>query len=295
MAQAPYALLADVDGPISNPDAKAIVEPRIIPSLVSLLNSGVPLVFNTGRSSDFVQKNVFKPILEHEPSNLHLLHAVCEKGAVWLSLEDDGDVWHFIDEEIAVPEDVQHRARKIVNDKYQKTMFWDETKESMISVERRADVDHDTYQADQPALLKDFEELLTGLGYEFVSSEDSEQNPNASLRIDVSIIAIDIESIRVGKDLGAERAFELLRQDHPTEWRTIGDSGVDYKMADWLHEHQHTVVHIDVGPKRQPQQRPYPVLVAKSGIHDEAGGAYVQWLARKVHGDDVSLEEQFDR
>lgn len=158
MTQPLYALLADIDGPISNPDAKAIINPRIVPAIVSLLNNSTPVVFNTGRSADFVQRNVFKPLLEAEPNNLHLLHGVCEKGAVWLSLDDNGDVWHFLDETIAVPKDLQPKTRSLIDEKYAGAMFYDETKETMISVERRPDVDHDMYHDAEPRFL----EISTG-------------------------------------------------------------------------------------------------------------------------------------
>jgi hydroxymethylpyrimidine pyrophosphatase-like HAD family hydrolase len=292
--QPPYALLADIDGPISNPDAKAIVNPRVVPAIVSLLDSGIPVVFNTGRSADFVQRNVFAPILEMGPKNLHFLHGVCEKGAVWLSLDDNADVWHFLDETIAVSKDLQPKTRALVDEKYADSMFFDGTKETMISVERRADVDHDTYYAAQQMFLEDLERLVREVDPEVTRPGPGARSGKAKLQLDPSIIAVDVESVKVGKDLGAARAFELLRQTLPLQWRTIGDSTVDYAMSDWLHEHEQNVTHVDVGPKRQKQERAYEVLIARKGIHDEAGGAYVEWLAKTVAGEDVGPEMDFD-
>jgi hypothetical protein len=291
VAQPPYALLADVDGPISNPDAKAIVDPRILPALTSLLEAGIPIVFNTGRSSEFVERNVFAPLLEQRPPNLHLLHGVCEKGAVWLSLDDDGTQWHFIDEEIAVPAKLQPLVRELVQSTYAGTMFVDETKETMITVERRADVDHDTYQAAQSRFLLDLDAVVSGAGVSVTRPGLHARNGEFEFQIDPSIIAVDLESVRVGKDLGAERAHELLRDSLPVQWRTIGDSAVDYAMADWLHAQNQNVAHIDVGPKREKQERPYQVLIASDGIHDDAGGAYVAWLAEHVRENSDAGEE----
>jgi hydroxymethylpyrimidine pyrophosphatase-like HAD family hydrolase len=293
MPQPLFALLADIDGPISNPDAKSIVNPRILPALSRLLAAGVPIVFNTGRSSDFVEQNVFAHLVKTEPSNLHLVHGVCEKGAVWLSLEDDGTQWHFIDENISVPTGLQPLVRELVDTKYAGTMFFDETKETMISVERRPDVDHHTYSNVQPEFLADLEALLNENGHEVTRPGPHARSGEAKLQMDPSIISVDLESVMVGKDLGASRAFELLGDSKPVQWRTIGDSAVDYDMADWLHARGEIVKHIDVGPKRERKSRPYEVLIANDGIHDEAGGAYVEWLARTVDGEDAGPESDF--
>ena len=69
-------------------------------------------------------------------------------------------------------------------------------------------------------------------------------------RVDPSIISTDIESVRLGKDLGASRAVELLAAQGivPQSWRTVGDSRTDYAMADWLHHQDHHVNHVDVRP-----------------------------------------------
>jgi hydroxymethylpyrimidine pyrophosphatase-like HAD family hydrolase len=293
VSQPPFALLADIDGPISNPDAKSIVNPRILPALVDLLKVGVPVVFNTGRSSDFVEQNVFVPLRKHQPTNLHLVHGVCEKGAVWLSLEDDGTQWHFVDEEISVPSELHEPVRKLVEERFAETMFFDDTKETMISVERRPDVDHSTYHDAQPAFLADLEAICRNAGHAVTKPGPDARNGKARLVIDASIISVDLESVMVGKDLGASRAFALLHDSRPQQWRTIGDSSIDYDMADWLHTRGEAVTHVDVGPKREKKARPYEVLIANDGIHDEAGGAYVEWLARTVNGHNSGHEKDF--
>jgi hydroxymethylpyrimidine pyrophosphatase-like HAD family hydrolase len=293
VTQPPFALLADVDGPISNPDAKSIINARIVPAITSLLKNGIPIVFNTGRSADFVQKNVLDPVLKARPQNLHLLHGVCEKGAVWLSFEDDGEIQHVIDETIAVPKELQPKTRALVDEKYADVMFYDDTKESMISVERRPDVDHDTYQHAQPTFVADLDAMIREAGFGVTRPGPDARNGDATLQIDPSIISVDLESVKVGKDLGAERAFELLKESHPVRWRTIGDSAVDYAMSDWLHERGFDVAHIDVGPKREKQKRPYDVLIANKGIHDDAGGAYLEWLAKSAAQENPGPEHAF--
>ena len=103
-------------------------------------------------------------------------------------------------------------------------------------------------------------------------------------RVDPTIISTDIESVRLGKDLGASRAVELLAAQGitPQAWRTVGDSRTDYAMADWLHHNDHAVKHVDVRPADGVPNKPYPVLTAEdlgleaTVIHDDAGGAFLR-------------------
>jgi hypothetical protein len=105
--------------------------------------------------------------------------------------------------------------------------------------------------------------------------------------VDPTIISTDVESIRLGKDLGAARALELLADSGPLplRWRTVGDSRTDYAMARWLHENGHEVAHVDVRPADGIPATPYPVLTAGDLIHDEAGAALLAQWVRIVRGE----------
>ena len=102
-------------------------------------------------------------------------------------------------------------------------------------------------------------------------------------RVDPTIISTDIESVRLGKDLGASRAVEFLAAQGitPQAWRTVGDSRTDYAMADWLHHNDHAVKHVDVRPADGIPVKPYEVLTAADlglgadVIHDDAGAAFL--------------------
>ncbi|HEY8296046.1 MAG TPA: hypothetical protein VIG41_11955, partial [Micrococcaceae bacterium] len=109
----------------------------------------------------------------------------------------------------------------------------------------------------------------------------------AGFRVDPTIISTDIESVRLGKDLGASRAVELLAAQRitPRAWRTVGDSRTDYAMADWLHHNDHEVAHVDVRPADGVPVKPYRILTAADlglepdVIHDDAGAAFLRrWL-----------------
>ncbi|MCY0904057.1 hypothetical protein [Arthrobacter sp. H14-L1] len=273
----PLALLLDVDGPIASPVTRD-VQPRIITDLLRLATAGIPVIFNTGRSDTFIKEQVMDPMIAAGMSPETKIHAICEKGAVWFSYTSDGATPLHVDSSLAVPKAFADDIRTLVTQDYASHMFFDETKHAMVSVEQRLDVSTADYTAEQKRFDAQALELMTRHGL-------------SALRVDPTIISTDIESVRLGKDLGASRAVELLAAAHivPQGWRTVGDSRTDYAMADWLHHHDHEVKHVDVRPADGVPDKPYQILTAADlgldpdVIHDEAGAAFLaKWLDMMV-------------
>ncbi|HCC39602.1 MAG TPA: hypothetical protein DEQ49_06735, partial [Arthrobacter bacterium] len=80
----PLALLLDVDGPVASPVTRD-VKPGIIADLVALAAAGIPVIFNTGRSDAFIREQVMEPMIAAGMPAGTVIHAICEKGAVWFS------------------------------------------------------------------------------------------------------------------------------------------------------------------------------------------------------------------
>ncbi|MDQ6740045.1 MAG: hypothetical protein M3021_06685 [Actinomycetota bacterium] len=272
-AAVPLALLLDVDGPIASPVTRD-VRPRIIKDLLRLAHAGVPVIFNTGRSDTFIREQVMAPMIAEGMPPGTLVHAICEKGAVWFSYTADSVGPLHVDGSLAVPEAYADDIRTLVAKGYAAHMFFDETKHAMVSVEQRLDVSNSDYKTEQARFDAQALELMARHGL-------------SAFRVDPTIISTDIESVRLGKDLGASRAVELLAQQNivPQGWRTVGDSRTDYAMADWLHHHDHEVKHVDVRPADGVPEKPYQILTAADlglsaeVIHDDAGAAFLaKWL-----------------
>jgi hypothetical protein len=142
------------------------------------------------------------------------------------------------------------------------------------------------YLAEQKLFDADAMELMVrhGMGVVRLDHHAPDSDDEVDYRVDPTIISTDIESVRLGKDLGASRAVELLAAQGitPQAWRTVGDSRTDYAMADWLHHNDHPVKHVDVRPADGVPSKPYPVLTAAdlgldgTVIHDDAGGAFLR-------------------
>lgn len=284
-AEPALALLLDVDGPIASPVTRD-VQPGIIADLLALATAGIPVIFNTGRSDAFIRDQVMEPMIAAGMPSGTLIHAICEKGAVWFSYDSSGAGPIHVDRELAVPVAYADDVRRLVAEDYVAHMFFDETKKAMVSVEQHIGVDTKDYLAEQELFDADAMDLMVrhGLGVVRLDRHEPDSDDQVDYRVDPTIISTDIESVRLGKDLGASRAVELLAAQGitPQAWRTVGDSRTDYAMADWLHHHDHEVKHVDVRPADGVPDKPYPVLTAADLglgpdiIHDDAGAAFLR-------------------
>lgn len=290
-------LLLDVDGPIASPVSRTVAIESIARDLVELANAGVPIAFNTGRSDGFLREQLIPPLLAAGLSNDALVWGICEKGAVWMRITADGAGELSVDDELRMPQAFAHDIERLVDSSYSDLVFFDDTKRAMVSVEQRTDVSSDEYLDRQGAFNADVAVALErhDLGYEWEGERHPDAAGSIGYRIDPTIISTDIESIRVGKDLGASRVLQFLNEAGaavPNRWRTLGDSRTDYAMADWLHDEGFDVVHVDVRPSDGVPEKPYPIRHHASLIHDDAGALYLsRWVAmvRGEADDDAEL------
>ncbi|TDK24797.1 hypothetical protein E2F48_13425 [Arthrobacter crusticola] len=276
--EARMGLLLDVDGPIASPVTRTVPQP-IIDYLLRLAGAGWPVVFNTGRSDAFIREQLLNPMMASGIPDGVRFHAICEKGASWFSFDADGAGEVHVDKELALPSSFGDDVRDLVEEKYSALMFFDETKRAMVSVEQSLDVSSADYLAGQAEFDADAFDILVSydMGGIRLGRERPDSNGEVGYRIDPTIISTDIESVRLGKDLGAERALALLAPygEVPNTWRTVGDSRTDYAMADYLHGKGYDVAHVDVRPSDGVPEKPYPILIEEGLVNEEAGAAFL--------------------
>lgn len=290
----PLGLLLDVDGPIASPVSRSIAIASIIEDLVTLCAAGVPVAFITGRSESFIREQVVQPLLEAGLGPVLAdggrMFGVCEKGGVWFPITDHGVGPVEIDHALALPEDYTQAIRELVDRSFSATMDFDPSKHAMISVEQRTDVEHEAFVAAQPLFAEAAYALLVdhGLGARFNDRVVVDRDGLVPFRIDQTIISIDVESVLLDKDRGAQRALEYFREQGPVPslWRTVGDSRSDYRMADFLHTAGYDVAHVDVRPSDGVLDKPYRVVAPGELIHDEAGAQFLRhWVTRLTDND----------
>ena len=153
-------------------------------------------------------------------------------------------------------------------------------------------IDLDVYRERQHAFDQRVWDYLAEqeIGVVWGEREALNGSEDIAVRIDPTIISTDIEHVGVGKNVGADKAIELLatRGITPREWRTLGDSRSDYAMADRLHERGFVVRHGDVRPADGLLERTYPVEVTPDPAltNDAAGAAFLtRWRADVKRGE----------
>lgn len=279
-------LLLDVDGPISSPVERRIAIPSIIEDLVTLASRGVPIAFITGRSDTFMREEVVEPLLRAGLPDGVRMFGVSEKGGVWFPITSGGVGEITIDDELALPEDYTTEFRELAEQRFSDTMFFDDTKYAMISLEQDRDTSHEDYVLAQEQANQAAFDLLVeyGLGARYREQEFPDAQGLVAYRVDPTIISTDVESVLLDKDRGAARALDYFREsgELPTLWRTVGDSRSDYLMADHLHAEGFDVSHVDVRPSDGILERPYRVITEGDLIHDEAGAAFLRHWVRTL-------------
>lgn len=282
----PLGLLLDVDGPIASPVTRTIRMAGILTDLITLAAAHVPIAFITGRSAGFIRDQVVAPLVgQGLPENFRM-YGVCEKGAVWFSIEQGGMGAISVDTAVALPQAVIDEVRQLVETSFADLMFFDETKQAMISVEQRTDVSHTDFRDRQPKFNAAAFAILVkhGLGVQLGDQAVADSSGGIPFRLDTTIISTDIESITLDKDHAAKRALAYFAQSGPLPrlWRTVGDSRSDYRMADYLHGAGYDVSHVDVRPSDGILDRPYPVIVINDEIHDDAGATFLRYWVEQL-------------
>lgn len=243
----------DVDGVVTDPREKAVIYESMLDEMISRLELGEPVCFNTGRSDSWVMERVVSTMLEKIQNKeiLRNLIIVGEKGGTWTTFSETGAPAHSAVETISVPDELKDKVRKLIDDKYGDAMFFDESKETMLSVEMVDGYDLAAFTERQKQFVRDIEALLVETGTDSI------------YRIDPTTIATDVESPYVGKALGSDRFIEFLnsRGIKVEAFETFGDSASDAAMADELARRGKQVEFVYVGNKPESIKRAadYPV------------------------------------
>jgi hypothetical protein len=253
------AYLLDVDGVVSDPFEKRVTEPAFFTAFAAALGRGEAVALNTGRSIAWLLERVIEPLRARVPDACALARfaAVGEKGATWAWFDERGAMHRGRADELAVAPSVRDAVRAIVEASYAEWMYFDETKETMVSVELRVGCAPEAFAGAQRRLVRE------------LSSRFRPSLERRELRIDATVIATDLQHGSAGKALGARRFLDLLAMQRRTPERFVafGDSGSDLEMADELQRQGRRVEFVYVARERPPDglRKPYPIVYVEPG------------------------------
>lgn len=268
------AALFDVDGTLTDPIEKKVVNPEVYDEFIDRLAAGEAIGLNTGRSVKWVEGNFMQPLVQRmrerdiEPSILERMIVVGEKGGTWATYDANGLASYGRNDKLAIPATTKKAVRKLIDEKYADAMFFDDTKETMISVEMRDGYNMTDFSSRQAELQTELQQILAQKDSERAGDKAMQ---NSDLIIDATTIATDIQSKHVGKDLGSARFLEFLEARHITPRGAAidayGDSPSDLAMASHLKRLGLHAQFVYVGP--EPKQ---PLLARGTRVHMFPGG-----------------------
>jgi hypothetical protein len=260
----PEVLMFDVDGPLSDPVEKRIIYDELVTSLSDRLAANEPVFLNTGRSTEWIMERVTPRIREQlqDISSLRNLVIIGEKGGTWVTFNEQGEAHHGKSAAISIPEAVNEAAKKLVTEKYSDCMFFDATKQTMMSIEMHEGYDLQMFKDRQRELVEDLNALLAETGID------------NTYKVDATTIATDVESPYAGKALGADRSLQWLRDSNikTGQFVAFGDSISDLEMADELQRKGLPVQFVYVGDPEKLEEAKAARKIKDENIIINVGG-----------------------
>lgn len=252
----------DIDGPVTDPASRKIEHSEILDLTLDFITARGYVAYNTGRASAIAHQRVISPLLARAQAcgvNPEIVRrhvsVFAEKGAVTSFWDDGLGRWsHRIDPATVVSAGLRSEITSLLHSdpEFQTYIFFDSTKETMISVEMR----HETAgPAPAPVTVGVFKSVAERFAAE--ARQVAKDRGYDDLEVDCTTIAVDIQRLGVGKDRGTRLAFDWLHQLGKQARRVhcFGDSGSDVAMAaeayslmsHWFADAGERVIYVNVG------------------------------------------------
>lgn len=256
------AYIFDVDGVITNLQEKQVKEIKIL-EIISKLLKNQAVAFNTGRDLNWVVERVLNPLLEkiEDKSVLQSLFIVGEKGGTWLNFDENGNMIKQRDNSILMPQTLQDKLKNLAGEEFSDYVFYDENKETMISLEIKDGLPLEEFNRIHPLLDEKISEIL------------NQENVNDKIHLVSVTLSTDIESKTVGKDFGAKRILQWINKKKikPEKFITIGDSKPDIEMAEEIYKQGLKVEYVSVGNHNFYAGKDYPFKIIFTQNHYDKG------------------------
>jgi hydroxymethylpyrimidine pyrophosphatase-like HAD family hydrolase len=249
----------DVDGVITDPATKTVLHSKIIELIEQRLQSKTPICLNTGRSAEWIKTTIISHFKANTP--LEYLFSACEMGNVTLQFDEHNQAKEEVHNQDLIPPQLSQTIREIVMSSYGDSMFIDETKKSILTVEMKDHFSQDAYEELQSKLSGEIRIILKNY------------HPGIHVRPSSSSIAIDVKPITSNKELGAKQILMWL-QARKIDVNSVcitafGDSLSDFQMSEFFASSGLTTKFVYVGEDKISPQTKYTTVITKA--HYSAG------------------------
>lgn len=234
MSAAQPIYVFDLDGVVTDP-SNSQVDESVVGVMYQLLVEGAYVGVNTGRSFEWVEKNLISRLTVEDPDRIfEKFLVICEKGGE--TVQWQGSSWVMHPSQFALSLDTYTQTKAIFDRLASRlpTMFWDATKRTMATVEKQPQADLDTFHAERQTLVQAWSDAFAG----------------RNVRIDATTVATDVESSSAGKHAGAELIHAWVERTAGGDMAYVcfGDSTSDYEMARYFADQGADTTFVYVGP-----------------------------------------------
>ena len=228
----------DIDGPVTDPSSRRIEDAEILDRTLDFMTGKGYVTYNTGRASAVAHQRVISPLLQRARELgigteivRRRVAIFAEKGAVTSIWDDVSSRWsHRIDPATVIPADLSSEVGELLRSdpEFRTYIFFDDTKETMVSVEMRRETSGPAPVLITPSMFKPVAERFASQVRQLAKDRGY-----ADIEVDCTTIAVDIQRRCVGKDLGTKLAFDWLYKLNKFVERVhcFGDSRSDVAMA----------------------------------------------------------------
>src|SRR5258708_4819579 len=115
------ARIFDIDGTLTNPANKDVINPLFLDYFAAWLTKGEPVVLNSGRSLVWINEKIIPPLREKLKDENFLFEnffAVGEEGTHWESFDTSAHTHTAIDPSFSLPLSLDRKIEALVNRKY---------------------------------------------------------------------------------------------------------------------------------------------------------------------------------
>ncbi len=250
----------DLDGVVTNPH-DSLVNTQVLQK-ISLLRERSLVALNTGRSFDWVEKTILPYINGHDMSHMIV---VCEKGGEAIMKKNNQMI--ILKSEYALNEQAIQKVKSFFDtSKIFTTMVWDSTKKTMATIEKKPTAPLDLFHKQQSELVLQLETLFL----------------DTTVRIDPTVIAIDIEMAQAGKYAGAQIITNWIKHNKYIVDSCIcfGDSISDYEMARCFADNELKTSFVYLGTNQEALANdPRISVIASDDSFDTGTLAYLDTIA----------------
>lgn len=234
----------DVDGVLFERNQEKTVFDELLIEIKKRLENGCFIGLNTGRSFSFVTEKILVPL--EKILNKELLKQIfisCEKGAIDVSYDLNGDKKIKLHKNLTIPREIKEKIENLVKlKKYNPWMFVDQSKEIMLTIEELSNA------LKNRSIFKNFQEAQASIAKE-IQQLIFDNDLSSKIRIDLTRIAIDVESKKSGKAFATRKFIQYLKTKNfiPLKAFCFGDSPSDYEIHQELERNNIESTFIFVG------------------------------------------------